>query len=121
MKINRSNYEIVFIDYFDGKLDNIREAELFQFLRENPDLKNEFDLFSTVNVEPDLDLKYSGKENLKKDLINITNYKTWLVAYLENDLSSDGRREIEKFLKDNRFTGVNWRSSKRPNSRLTVQ
>jgi len=99
--ITRSNYEIVFVDYFDGKLGNIREEELFQFLKDNPDLQEEFNLFAGVKIEPDLTLTFSGKEHLKKNPITISNYKTWLTAYLENDLEEAGKREVEKFLNEN--------------------
>ena len=87
--ISRSNYEIVFIDYFDGKLDKIRVEELFKFLSVNQDLKEEFDQFMSVNAKPDLTLEFSGKEKLKKETITYLNYKTLLIGYLENDLSSD--------------------------------
>ena len=96
--ISRSNYEIVFIDYFDGKLDNIRVEELFKFLSDNQDLKEEFDQFMNVNAEPDLTLEFSGKEKLKKETITYLNYKTWLIGYLENDLSSDSKNDVEHFL-----------------------
>jgi hypothetical protein len=99
--INRSNYEIVFVDYFDDKLDKNQVDELFQFLQENPDLKNEFDFFSGNKIEPDTTLKFPGKENLKKASINEANYKTWMVAFIENDISQEGHEELIKFIKDN--------------------
>ena len=43
--INRTNYEIYFIDYFDGRLDEKSQKELFAFLKANADLKDEFDRF----------------------------------------------------------------------------
>ena len=74
--ISRSNYEIVFIDYFDGKLDKIQQEELFVFLRMNADLQDEFNHYSGIHAEPDLNLGFDGKDRLKKDIITIFNYKT---------------------------------------------
>ncbi len=99
--ISRSNYEVVFIDYFDGKLDKVREGELFRFLKENPDLQEEFNMIAGVKIEPDLNEKFANKENLKRKPITLKNYKTWLIAYVEKDLTEDGEKEVENFLNNN--------------------
>ena len=99
--ISRSNYEIVFIDYFDGRLDKIREEELFAFLKSNPDLQEEFNLFSGIRTVPDLTINFVEKEKLKKEIITNYNYKTWLVAYLENDINAEQRKEVDFFLSYN--------------------
>jgi hypothetical protein len=99
--ISRSNYETFFIDYFDGKLDKLLEKELFYFLSENPDLKEEFKLFGGVKIETDSEIIFKGKDRLKKDLITLSNYKTWLVARIENDLNESDIFETEKFIKRN--------------------
>lgn len=99
--ISRSNYEIIFIDYFDGKMDNIRQEEFFSFLRMNPDLQEEFNLYSGIHTEPDLTINFRGKDRLKKDTITAYNYKAWLVGYIENDLVAEQRKEVEFFLSNN--------------------
>ena len=63
--INRSNYEVWFIDYADGKLSHEHVAELLLFLEENPDLKNEFGFFEPVELPVDK-VEFPFKENLKK-------------------------------------------------------
>ncbi|KXK46137.1 MAG: hypothetical protein UZ10_BCD003001461 [Bacteroidetes bacterium OLB10] len=63
--INRENYEIWFIDYFDGKLSPEQTAELLLFLEENGDLKLEFDSFSNITL-PEQDVKFENKMSLKK-------------------------------------------------------
>ena len=46
--LSRSNYEIYFLDYYEGNLTESQRRELMSFLEQNPDLKEEFDSF--VNV-----------------------------------------------------------------------
>ena len=69
MIIKRSNYETFFIDYYDGKLDEIRKEELFTFLEKYPDLKEEFELFCNVSLEANIDVYFTGKDKLKKEFI----------------------------------------------------
>ena len=99
--ISRSNYEIVFVDYYDGKLDKIQKEELFSFLSKNPDLQEEFNLYSEIQTIPDVKISFAGKEKLKKNTITIYNYKTWLVGYIENDLLSEQKKEVDYFLSKN--------------------
>lgn len=101
MIIKRSNYETFFIDYYDGKLDEIRKAELFTFLEKNSDLQEEFELFGNVSLEANIDVYFTGKDKLKKDVLTIYNYKTRFIAYFENDLDAKGKDEVETFLKNN--------------------
>jgi len=42
MKLNRENYGIFIIDYFDGNLSKTESEQLLLFLDANPDLKKEF-------------------------------------------------------------------------------
>ena len=63
--INRSNYEVWFIDYADGQLSPEQVAELLLFLEENPDLKNEFTLFEQVELPVDT-VEFPFKKSLKK-------------------------------------------------------
>ena len=99
--ISRSNYEIVFVDYFDGKLGKIQKEELFSFLSKNPDLQEEFNLYTEIQTVPDLKISFKGKNKLKKNTVTNYNYKTWLVGYTENDLLSDQKKEVEDFLSKN--------------------
>ena len=45
MNINRNNYELFFIDFYDGNLTDAQKHELDLFLAENPNLKEECDSF----------------------------------------------------------------------------
>ncbi|MBL0104135.1 MAG: hypothetical protein IPP51_10550 [Bacteroidetes bacterium] len=96
--LTRNNYETWFIDYHDGALSKTQVAELFAFLEKNTDLKAEFEFFNSVSLEPE-EITFSGKESLKRSLIDQTNYLNWFVSYVENDLSESDRKLVEEFLK----------------------
>jgi hypothetical protein len=97
--INRSNYEEYFLDYFDGSLSEEQKQQLFEFLSSNPDLKAEFDRFSIINVPKEK--VFFDKDALKKNAITRYNYKTWFIAYVEDDLSAQERTEVERFIEVN--------------------
>lgn len=107
MNITRNNYEIVFIDYLDGKLSSEEKARLHQFLNENPDLKEELDLIKEVQLEPDQKINYPAKEDLKHievipvGRINESNYDEYFVAYLEGDLDYREENNVRSFLDKN--------------------
>ena len=94
--ITRNNYEEYFLDYFDGNLTEVQKKDLFSFLNENVDLKAEFERFSPVELPKEK--IFFDKEKLKRNTITMYNYKTWFIAYLENDLIDEERGEVEKFI-----------------------
>lgn len=100
MKIDRSNYETFFLDFHEGNLSEGLTRELFSFLDSNPDLKEEFESFEMIAVSPS-DEKFFDKNNLKKDTITSSNYKIWFVGYIENDLTSEQKKEVEQFVERN--------------------
>jgi len=104
MKIDRNNYEVWMIDYFDGKLNAAEKAELMAFIEENPDIKAEFKQFDEdVVFEPE-EIKFSDKKALKKvplkatESINEENYETYFISYYENDLDQDQQKEVLGFV-----------------------
>src|SRR4051812_47698116 len=98
MMISRSNYEIYFVDYFDGRLNESQRAELFTFLESNSDLKEEFSEFEKIMSLPDDKIIFADKDSLKKNVPTIRNYQTWLVAELENDLDKEQQKSLREFL-----------------------
>ncbi len=100
--LSRSNYESYFLDYHEGNLTDSQRRELMSFLELNPDLKEEFESFVEIVIEPDTKTVFTGKESLrKKERIHSGNYKTWLVAFCENDLSAEEKAELNRFLEIN--------------------
>jgi hypothetical protein len=58
-------------------------------------------MFSGIIAIPDLSVGYDQKDKLKKDTITHFNYKSWLVALIENDLSENQIAELNQFLEKN--------------------
>jgi hypothetical protein len=110
MEINRSNYEIWFIDWRDGNLNNLQVEQLTLFLVENPDLKEEFDELDSLSLNPS-EKPFPFKEQLKRSTADISDsqFEYLCVAYLENDLSADQCTELKESIendpiKKNTFT-----------------
>lgn len=100
--ITRDNYEIYFIDYFDGNLSEEQEALLFQFLEENSDLKLEFEEFQNIKVDTHEDFAKPDLSFLKKSSpINAQNEDEYFIAYLENDLSSSEQDLVKNYINGN--------------------
>jgi hypothetical protein len=105
MRINRNNYEVFFIDYFDGNLDAQAKNDLQDFLLQNPDLKEEFDTFEIHKVVEPQD-GYLFKDQLKKqtgDLgaVNENNIDEYSIAYLEGDLNGHEKEILLDAIKKN--------------------
>lgn len=105
MNINRQNYEVIFIDYFDGKLTAEQVAELMFFITLNPDLKEEFNSFEEITL-PVSTIEFKDKnqlKNLSQNTFNITNdtFDTYCVAYLEGDLTTSEKTKFEIYLLKN--------------------
>jgi len=98
MKPSRTNYEMWIIDYLDGKLDQEKVRELFIFLEQNPDLKDELtELQNTVLTS---DISYSGKNLLKKRVSEIPDqqFELLCVASSEGDITSEQKEELEEII-----------------------
>ena len=106
MRITRANYEVFFIDYFDGHLSKEMQEELMRFLEAHPDLKEEFEAFDdSIALSPDPSVGYPDKAALKKDKKDTgpskDNYEEWFIAYHEGDLSLGQESRLIKFLEKN--------------------
>lgn len=106
-EINHSNYEIFFLDYLEGRLNQQQIAELRIFLEAHPDLKEEMEGLEPVSLAPDESVIYNGKEMLKRPMImpvgriNERNYEEFFIAAEENDLSGSEKTNLERFLVKN--------------------
>jgi len=99
MKIDRSNYEVWIIDWFDGNLNNYQVEQLKAFLNENPDLGEEFDGVAAANLKPSLET-FPQKERLKKTdkELSPSQFEYLCVAYFENDLTAVQKEELEEYV-----------------------
>ncbi|MFA7272291.1 MAG: hypothetical protein WC044_00395 [Crocinitomicaceae bacterium] len=100
-KINIDNYEVFYLDYLEGNLDQETSLDLFAFLAKHPDLQVE-DLGPTL-ADFDLQLGDDFKTNLKQDLgfekINVATIEYFLTAEKEGQLSDSKISELDAFLK----------------------
>lgn len=107
MNINRENYEMYFLDYYEGQLKSGQLAELLVFIEEHPELKDEFEDYESILVTPDLSISYGGKTLLKKDNIsdfgpiNASNYETYFIGGTEKQLTLEELHWLAGFLKSN--------------------
>jgi len=106
MNINRNNYELFFIDFYDGNLTDAQKHELDLFLEENSDLKEEFDSFEIISVESDDDAFSQKHELKKKEIVEVSgineeNYEQYFVAFYENDLNEKKKNQLSSFLNSN--------------------
>ncbi|MBS4013236.1 MAG: hypothetical protein KGZ97_05670 [Bacteroidetes bacterium] len=105
MKINRSNYEIFFLDYFEGNLPKEQVESLLSFLKENADLQEEFDRFEIVELKDADNLSFNNKAALKVPdtslPINENNFDWFCIADIEKDLSVEEEDALKKFLGKN--------------------
>ncbi len=104
MKITKENYEIYFVDYFDGVLSDKETRMLFDFLQQHPALKEEFESFDNTPLKADKSIVFTGKSDLKKteiiphQFINENNYEEYFIAFSEKDLSENEQEVVLAFL-----------------------
>lgn len=97
-EINRTNYEAYFIDYLEGNLDERLIDSFIAFLKENPDLKQELELYEPISLEPEK-VAFSNKTELyKSNFDNKEAFDNAAIALLEGDLSTNEKQEFETYL-----------------------
>ena len=99
MQIDRSNYEIWFIDWLDGNLNSLQVEQLKLFLDQNQDLREEFNDLTTVNLVSSA-ISFRHKEHLKKSPSDISpsQFEYLCAAYLENDLTESQKAELQEII-----------------------
>ena len=95
MNITRDNYESFFVDFLEGNLKADQIDQFLDFLNQNPDLKEEMQLFEGVSL-PEEQIVFSDKKQLYKSSADRKgSYQNRAIAYLEGDLASDDRKNFE--------------------------
>lgn len=98
MEINRNNYEAYFIDYLEGNLDERLVDNFIEFIKLNPDLKEELDLFETVSAPVEETLFTKKDELYKEKYDNEKEFDEAAIAILEGDISEEENFEFEMYL-----------------------
>jgi len=98
MIIDRHNYEECFILYWDDELTVSQKQAVENFVKENTDLKEEFEILGQTRFTPENNTQFEEKEFLlNNSFINITNYEDQLLNYIDDEVTDDQRKEVEKF------------------------
>ncbi len=100
MNINRNNYEVVFLLYVDGELSAEQKKIVELFIQENVDLKVELDMLLQTKLPFD-EITFNHKDELfkiEKTSIHISNYEEYFLLYVDNELNSNEKNEVEKFV-----------------------
>lgn len=98
--ININNYEAWLLDFAEGNLSEEQQIELELFIIQHPELNINLSELLLLNIEAN-DVLFHDKQALKKsesDLVSETN----LVAYIENQLSDEGKQTIDKSCANNK-------------------
>jgi len=119
--VNINNYESFIIDYFDGKLSDNEQQDLFDFLKTHPKMMADFVLFKEsqdIFIQSDTTF-FPNPEKLKKNIIipvdeiNETNYQEHFIAFYENDLDKLSRLTLSIFLEKNSSLSSEFESFKK--------
>lgn len=96
MKPDRSDYEIWFTDWLDGKLSHEQAETFIDFLKQNPDLAGELNDLKLINLEPP-EITFSGKDTLRRSPANLSGeqFDNLCIASLENDLTITEQEELD--------------------------
>ena len=99
MIINRHNYEECFILYWDNELTVSQKQAVENFIKENTDLQEEFKLLGETRFTPDNNIQFEEKGFLlNNSFINVTNYEEQLLNYIDDEIKTDQKKEVEKFV-----------------------
>ena len=102
MNINLHNYEEYFLLYADKELSQEGRTEVEQFIKENPELEEEFEMIINAVIEPDESFQILDKSFLlkstKPEFINEQNYEEIFVLFYDGELSEEERAKTTIFL-----------------------
>lgn len=96
IKPDRSDYEIWFTDWLDGRLNREQAEVFFAFLKQNPDLYEELNDLKLIHLEPP-EITYSRKETLRRSILDLNDeqFDNLCIASLENDLTTREQEELD--------------------------
>lgn len=103
MNINRHNYEEFFLLYIDNELSDEQKAAVEAFVAQNPDLRQELEMFKGAVLPSDHEAEFLDKEILFRTqdqdrLVNPTNYESWFVQYADDELNNEQKAATEEFV-----------------------
>ena len=98
--ITRNNYEEFFLLYVDNELSAMERKAVEDFIAQNPDLAPELSILQQSILPPEEHILFPDKNLLFKDttessLINISNYETYFLLYVDNELDTSPKLQEE--------------------------
>lgn len=100
MNINRHNYEEFFLMYVDGELNNHQQQMVETFVQQNADLQIELDMLLETKLIADDSIVFDKSVLYKNeaDAINATNAEEKFLLYVDNELNTTAKAEVETFV-----------------------
>ena len=101
MNINRYNYEEFFLLYVDNELSAAERRQVEVFVQKNPDLEEELMMLKQSQLKADTSFILEDKSSLFRSerhaMINLENYETFFLLYVDGELSDAERTSVELF------------------------
>jgi len=102
--ISLENFENYCIAFYEGDLNDKEQKYLQNFIKDHPNLEKSFEALANLQLQPNDNLKFHSKEQLQQfasatnETINQDNYRDFIIAYHEGDLSGKQQNELHAFL-----------------------
>jgi hypothetical protein len=88
-----------FVAYHEGDLNEAEKQEVDQYISNNLAAKIEFDQLAKMYLEPDMDILFSSKSDLRKNDVSFSTDD--FIAYHEGDLNEHDQKTLLAFLHGN--------------------
>lgn len=100
--INKHNYQEYFLMFTDGELSPSERDEVLKFLHSFPELKEEFEEIKQAKLFPEK-IIFDNKDALMRSArkVNLTNYTSYFLSAIDNELSNEEITEVRGFLDSN--------------------
>jgi hypothetical protein len=102
-EITIDNFENFAIAFYEDDLSPREQEQLQNFIKDHPALEADFQMISALKLSTD-DVAFQMKEQLHQfasttnEPITKENYQDFLIAFYEDDLSINRRKELEAFI-----------------------
>jgi len=115
MNISKTNCEAFFLDYYEGNLSEAQVAEMFAFLKANPDQREVFESFSNVQLDGEDDatsspVPHSPPDSYRDRVPDFSFLKKetevdvheaaeqWMVDAVDGTITDENKTALEKYL-----------------------
>lgn len=114
MNITRNNYEEFFLLYVDDELTAAEKKDVENFVHENKDLQQEFNLLLNTKLPfaEDIIFEKSTLYKTTKDFISTNNFEEKFLLYVDDELNAEEKQSVEKFVLQHPSTQQNFTTLK---------